>query len=79
MEEKVKEKIQDIIRKAGKLGWFESNPAGYPKMQASEVEKCLLAVLDEKYMKQVNQWIAEKELVLERLKQVPDDARLCNA
>ncbi len=74
-------KIVDIIKKAHKLGWLQANPKGYPLMQLSEVEKCILAVLDEDYMKKINLWVKEteereKRLVLERMKKIPDNARL---
>lgn len=53
------ERIKDVISKAVKLGWIQPNPKGYPLMQLSEVEKCMLGLLDEDYMKRINEWVKD--------------------
>jgi len=62
MTEKNDVKIKDIIGKADKLGWISPIRKGksYPEMQLSEVEKCMFALLDNDYMKQIDRWIEEK-------------------
>lgn len=43
-----KQKLVEIMQIANKLKWFAPNPSGYPMMQASEVEKCILMALDDR-------------------------------
>ena len=41
------ERLLEIMRIAGVLSWIAPNPKGYPLMQGSEVEKCILMALDD--------------------------------
>jgi len=58
-KKEIGDRIKDIVKKAFELGWVEHNPFGYPKMQLSEVEKCIYAILDEDYMHQIDKWVEE--------------------
>jgi hypothetical protein len=40
-------RLHEIMRIARALSWFQPNPRGYPLMQGSEVEKCILMALDD--------------------------------
>ena len=45
-------KLVDIMTIAKKLSWFKDNPdGGYPLMEGSEVEKCILMALDDDELK----------------------------
>ena len=53
------EKINEIICMAEKLGWLSAPPTGkisYPIMQLSEVEKCMLAMVDEGHLNRMKAW-----------------------
>lgn len=54
-----KERFLRIMFLANKLGWFSPNPRGYPFMQASEVEKCLIAMYDDFELKRMEDWVKE--------------------
>jgi len=43
----LEDKRAEIMMIASKLLWFQDNPDGYPLMQGSEVEKCILMALDD--------------------------------
>ena len=52
----MKKRLIEIIKIAQKLGWLESNPKGYPLMQLSEVEKCMLAMKDDNELETMRRW-----------------------
>ena len=54
-----KERFLRIMEIAGRLNWFSPNPKGYPFMQASEVEKCLIAMYDDFEFKRFLKWERE--------------------
>lgn len=61
MNEKVVERLKEVMTLAGKLGWtLPSNHTSYGLMQLSEVEKCLLAMGDDAELQCMRDW-AEKE------------------
>lgn len=47
MNEQIEARLFEIMRIANKLSWLYENPKGYPLMQGSEVEKCILMALDD--------------------------------
>jgi len=51
-------RLTEIIRIAVKLKWTEKNPTGYPKMQLSEVEKCMSALIDDNELWRMREWEA---------------------
>jgi hypothetical protein len=46
MNEQHEARLDEIMSIARKLSWFYKNPRGYPLMQGSEVEKCILMAMD---------------------------------
>ncbi len=54
------DKMKEIIKIATKLGWINSKvKSGYPTMQLSEVEKCMLAMSSDFQFERMKKW--EKE------------------
>ncbi len=51
-----KERLKEIIEIAYKLKWITPNPSGYPLMQLSEVEKCMVALVDDFELNRMRQW-----------------------
>lgn len=58
------EAIEEVMHMAQELGWI--NPPNhkppydsYPTMQISEVEKCMLALLDPEQLKRMKAWYVE--------------------
>lgn len=47
MKKSYKDRLIEIMHIARKLSWFYDNPNGYPLMQGSEVEKCILMAMDD--------------------------------
>ncbi len=54
------ERLKEIIKIAHKLGWLESNPNGYPLMQLSEVEKCMVALYNDFELKRMREWYEDE-------------------
>jgi len=51
------DKLREIIEIADKLNWIiPPNVTGYPLMQLSEVEKCMLAMIDDKELQRLRDW-----------------------
>ena len=59
MNDLIKTRIQEVIVLASKLHWLQKNPAGYPLMQLSEVEKCMIAMVDNSQFEKMKQWVKE--------------------
>ena len=57
--EKKEERLKEIIGLAHKLKWIMPKPEGfsYPPMQLSEVEKCMLAMIDDVELNQMRRWV----------------------
>lgn len=53
------ERLKEIIRMAQKLGWINPRGTSYPIMQLSEVEKCMLAMADDKELQRMREWVEE--------------------
>jgi len=53
-------RLIEIIKIANKLKWLQNNSNGYPLMQLSEVEKCMLAMNDDVELNRMRIW--EKKL-----------------
>jgi hypothetical protein len=47
MNEQIEARLHEIMAISRKLSWLKKNPNGYPLMQASDVEKCILMALDD--------------------------------
>jgi hypothetical protein len=47
MNEQQEARLHEIMAIARKLSWFYQNQKGYPLMQGSEVEKCILMAMDD--------------------------------
>ena len=66
MNDLIKNRISEVIKLAEELGWFapipRSNPQhySYPIMQLSEVEKCMIAMVDQEQFNQMRVWCGKK-------------------
>ena len=58
-EKEYLERLKEIVRASVKLGWTEPNSSGYPKMQLSEVEKCMVAMVDDFELSRIRKWVLE--------------------
>lgn len=58
--DKIEERLCEIIKIAYKLKWITPNPKGYPLMQLSEVEKCMIAMLNEFELNRMREWYNEE-------------------
>lgn len=47
MNEQQEARLHEIMFIARELKWFTPNSSGYPLMQGSEVEKCILMAIDD--------------------------------
>lgn len=57
MTEKDKKRLKEIIKMADKLKWvYPPNNTSYPLMQLSEVEKCMLAMVDDFELERMRDW-----------------------
>jgi len=63
-----KERLIEIIKIADKLKWMQENLSGYPLMQLSEVEKCMLAMEDDSELEKMRRWY-DDEIVKEKQKE----------
>lgn len=55
-------KVMHIMQLAVELNWLSANPKGsYPLMEASETEKCMLAMVDDIELKQMERWVENKK------------------
>ena len=54
-----KERLKEIILLAHKLSWIYPNDRGYPLMQLSEVEKCMLAMVDDSSFSLMRAWVTD--------------------
>lgn len=65
MSEKAVERLKEIIRCAYELDWLKQPERGssdsYPSMQLSEVEKCMLAMLDDLELERLKRWATESK------------------
>jgi hypothetical protein len=53
----VHERLREIIKMADKLGWIKpKNNTSYTLMELSEVEKCMIAMIDDNYLEQIRKW-----------------------
>lgn len=52
------ERLKEILRIAYELKWITPTQKGksYPEMQLSEVEKCMLAMVDDFEFKRLKKW-----------------------
>jgi hypothetical protein len=57
------ERLKEIIKIANKLGWIMKLEKGmsYPPMQLSEVEKCMLAMVDDFELKRMREWEKDED------------------
>lgn len=58
---KTEERMKEIIRVAHALKWIEPAQTDYPLMQLSEVEKCMLAMVDDSELERMRDWIRAEE------------------
>lgn len=64
-KEKAIKRLIEIIRISKRLGWthpvtISNVPISYPFMQLSEVEKCMLAMVDDFEFTRMKNWYQEK-------------------
>lgn len=64
MNEQAEARLFEVMAIARKLSWFQRNPRGYPLMQGSEVEKCLLMMVDNAELQRFRE-AAECEAIVE--------------
>jgi hypothetical protein len=64
------ERLKEIIKLADELGWIASWATqcphlklSYPLMQLSEVEKCMIAFVDDFELQRMRKWVKEIEVV----------------
>ena len=53
------ERLKEIIKMAYKLRWITSQKVGYPTMQLSEVEKCMIAMYSDFELNRMRKWCEE--------------------
>jgi len=58
--EKELNRLKEIIKIAYKIGWIAPNDNGYPLMQMSEVEKCMVAMYDDIERCRLRSWYEDK-------------------
>ncbi|HUS39639.1 MAG TPA: hypothetical protein VMX74_09325 [Pirellulales bacterium] len=77
MKKKKEKRLKAVMEAACKLGWFTDNKigGGYPLMQASEVEKCIMMALDKDEFERFNN--AAKAGVADILDPLPPERILC--
>lgn len=71
MNEEQEERLKEIINMANSLGWIakrtkleyknNKSDSSYPPMQLSEVEKCMIAMIDDEYLNTMREWTEEDE------------------
>ena len=54
------ERLREIIKIAEKLGWIKPQNVGYPTMQLSEVEKCMLAMINDYDLQRMRKWFEDE-------------------
>ena len=54
------DKLKEIIRIASNLGWIKTSNTELYTMQVSEVEKCMLAMVDDTDLQLMRKWDDEK-------------------
>jgi len=55
-DEKIR--LQEILILAKKLNWISpQNITSYPLMPLSEVEKCMLAMINDSHLERLRQWV----------------------
>jgi len=63
--EKSIERLREIIKCANDLGWINKPRSGsgenYPTMQLSEIEKCMLAMIEDFELERLKRWVKEGE------------------
>uniref|UniRef100_A0A6M3M967 Uncharacterized protein n=1 Tax=viral metagenome TaxID=1070528 RepID=A0A6M3M967_9ZZZZ len=65
MKEEDKQRIQEILKIAHKLQWVKPpKDRDYPTMQLSEVEKCMLAMVDDTKLEELKTWGKNRVLTL---------------
>lgn len=66
MNDLIKNRVVEVIKLAEELGWFSPIPQpnkehySYPIMQLSEVEKCMIAMVDQAQFNQMKAWCGKK-------------------
>lgn len=50
------ERLKEVVRIAYKLKWVTPTKVSYPLMQMSEVEKCMLAMVDNSELENMRVW-----------------------
>ena len=55
-----KERLKEIIKIAYKFNWLVPNQKGYPLMELSEVEKCMVAMYDDFELNRMRKWYNEE-------------------
>jgi hypothetical protein len=60
MKDKDVERLKEIIRMSHKLKWTFIGATSYPLMQLSEVEKCMLAMVDDSELNIMRKWELEQ-------------------
>ena len=67
-DEKIR--LQEILILAKKLNWFyPQNKTSYPLMQLSEVEKCMLAMINDFHLERLRQWVNPETYPSENIKE----------
>ena len=57
------ERLREIIQMASRLGWLQpGDRVPYPLMQASEVEKCMIAMVDDFELERMRKWVEDRGL-----------------
>lgn len=62
------ERLKTIILYAKELDWITEAPRGsgkYPSMQLSEIEKCMLAMIDDLELERLKRWVEETKQLSE--------------
>ena len=72
MTEQQQARFAEIMSIARRLSWFYQNRFGYPTMEGSEVEKCILMAIDDSELVQFREAARNREIVRENRRANPD-------
>lgn len=56
------QRLIEVLKLADVLGWVSPSISSYPLMQISEVEKCMIAMVDDNQLEQMREWVKNEPL-----------------
>ena len=67
MNQENTDRLKEIIKIANALDWVDKSyvpSKSYPTMQLSEVEKCMIAMVDDFELERMRKWVEEKAIAM---------------